>query len=693
MLGTRRRFNASLLAREKIAPNDAPTLSGWHSQYPDATSGRPLAGVTYDDGDDDDAALCAAADAAERRLIANAASAHASPSREGCDTTLDRVTHTPNHYFGLPLIEVTLSFAQAQAALNMRPEVTETLLCYAESAELLRITGQRYGTVELTFTADHTPAQLALQSDVVAAVATLSRRALAAAASAQAKQKRGDAVATNSVGSANLRRLLDDCGASAPRKDSRGRTVLRASLDAIVVQLQSRFVMAASAALARLRSSGDGTGGPQMQHAEDVSALRLQRVCNHGHALRELLELQSAGRLVVALSDWGVGVAQVSSWGTPSSSSSSSSMESTTLSASALGSLHPRLEALAGPVLGAVARSLHERMVRSATFGVDRLTRSFELLNGAALPSWQHLWPRSNKIQTLDPTSHTALPMPLPLDGASSDDDAGLPCSVDDAWQTREGALLHGIDAYCSASPASTRDRTPCQVTPSSTSDLTAFGSGDALGHPAATASTASRFPVLQVSRRELPALAADIRTTVRRMQDILQQVAAEVLAGVPGAVDGSSFFSGADCEMWKMVGHKKPPASHDVVAATAGLFNEVPNNSPSSPVPVHQLPLVNALAVARVLHGVSTPLFSWTEFKPAGMGRSRLAMLYGGVGGIWGKYASYDFGHVAGCAYRILGVMDERQAPSQVPPLRTEQAVTDDVRGPLEDVQGSTED
>jgi len=204
--------------------------------------------------------------------------------------------------------------------------------------------------------------------------------------------------------------------------------------------------------------------------------------------------------------------------------------------------------------------------------------------------------------------------------------------------------------------------------------------------------STTSRFPVLRVSRRELPALATDIRTTVRRMRDILQQVAAEVLAGVPGAVDGSSFFSSADCDVWNMraVGHEKPSASHDVVAATVGLVSGVPDNSPSSPVPVHQLPLINALAVARVLHGVSTPLFSWTEFKPAGMGRSRLAMLYGGVGGIWGKYAGYDFGHVAGCASRILGVTDEHQAPLLVPPAqRTEPAVADDVSGPLEDIQG----
>lgn len=678
MLGTRRRFNASLLAREKIAPKDAPTFSGWHSQYADSTAGRPAAGVADDDDDDD--AMCAAADAAERRLAADAASAHVTSSREGCDATLDRVTQPPNHFFGLPLIEVTLSFAQAQAALNMRPEVTETLLCYAESAELLRITGQRYGTVELTFTADHTPSQLALHSDVVAAVATLSRRALAAAASAQARQKRGDAFATSSEGSANLRRLLDDCGASAPRKDSRGRTVLRASLDAIVVQLQSRFVMAASAALARLRLSGDGNGGPHMQHADDVSALRLQRVCNHGHALRELLELQSAGRLVVALSDWGVGVAQVSSWGVPASSATGGSIESTTVSASALGLLHPRLEALAGPVLGAVARSLHERMVRSAAFGVDRLTQSFELLNGAALSSWQHLWPRS-KIQALDPTSGMASPMPPPLDGASSDDDAGLPCSMHDAWKSREVALLQGIDAYCSASPATICEQTPNQAPPSSTSDSTALGSHEERGHPAALTSTTSRFPVLQVSRRELPALATDIRTTVRRMRDILQQVAAEVLAGVPGAVDGSSFFSSADCDVWSMraVGHEKPSASREV--------SGVPGNSPSSPVPVHQLPPINALAVARVLHGVSTPLFSWTEFKPAGMGRSRLAMLYGGVGGIWGKYAGYDFGHVAECACRILGVMDERQAPLLVPPvLRTEPAVANDVRGPLED-------
>lgn len=572
---------------------------------------------------DDDTALCAAADAAEAMLNNTVSSAARAPEANAIAAPMHPL-------LGLPPVEVTLSFAQAQAALNLRPEVTETLLCFAESNELLRISGQRYATAELTFTSDFTPAQLAQHSDVVSAIATLSRRAVAAFASWQAKE-RVSHTKSGALGHSNaLQRIQSEHGAAAPRKDQRGRTVLRVSIDAVVMQLQSAFVAAACSALSQ---DGGGTSG--------AIALRLQRICNHGHVVRELLQLQSDGRLIVSLSDWGVGVVQLRSWDTPTividASASAPSPAAPSSAASSDVAIFPGLPPkklaqwslpsflpqplakMAGPALTVVARSLHERMVAAARLGVTRLSLAFSLVSAAALSSWTLLWPGAES-DLIDSTSYDK--------GEAST--ASVPeTAYESGWEAREGPLLHGIDSFCSGT------------------------SSHAIGNlSAAHATSASQMlPIRLVSRNDLPGLASDIRSTARRMQDVLRQYASEASAGV-GTVDASYFFDRSDGVM--EVAGAETAAAASRASATGALQSELRENRASF-TSVREFPLINALSVARILHGVSSPLFGWAEFKPAGLGRSRLSMLYGGQGGLWGKYSEYDFSFIATYAECIL--------------------------------------
>jgi hypothetical protein len=102
----------------------------------------------------------------------------------------------------LPHTEVSLSLSALQTRLNMRPEVTETLMCYLEHTDLASLAQARYGVLDVTFTGSssasggagaggNTPTDVAKLSEVVAAINRLveARQAAGRAAAAAAKQQ------------------------------------------------------------------------------------------------------------------------------------------------------------------------------------------------------------------------------------------------------------------------------------------------------------------------------------------------------------------------------------------------------------------------------------------------------------------------------------------------------------------------
>ena len=263
-------------------------------------------------------------------------------------------------------------------------------------------------------------------------------------------------------------------------------------------------------------------------------------------------------------------------------------------------------------------------MVASAQLSVSRLERSFDLMSAAAVSSWQKLWP-GVVDHGIDPTN-------VPADSLLLDED--------ETWDSKQDELLHGVDAYCAHSP---------NLLSSQLSSATCLSEG--FSGPSLLGRPKMKLPVRHIAKRDLPALAADIRATCRRMLDILRQSEIESAAGVGVAV--GAFFSEADCE--SSINRRSSYGLTTSIGREAEVLSGDVDPSSSTTVAVHQAPLINALSVSRILHGISSPLFSWTEFKPAGMGHSRLAMLYGGSGGLWGKYAEYDFCQIAFYAHRIL--------------------------------------
>ena len=72
--------------------------------------------------------------------------------------------------------------------------------------------------------------------------------------------------------------------------------------------------------------------------------------------------------------------------------------------------------------------------------------------------------------------------------------------------------------------------------------------------------------------------------------------------------------------------------------------------------VPEHLRPLINGVSVARVLHGVYSPVFGAADFRPYNPeGGKRRLWGSSGRDGLWGRYAGYDFAHVAEVAARVL--------------------------------------
>jgi hypothetical protein len=260
-------------------------------------------------------------------------------------------------------------------------------------------------------------------------------------------------------------------------------------------------------------------------------------------------------------------------------------------------------------------------MVDSMALSLQRLECTFVVLSSAALRKWEQLWHEDESDAYL---AHISAVSTLSTESAQV---ASLP------WEQLQSALLSGVDAYMSAAVSSAAPAVRAAIS------CTTYGP------------RSPPFPVKLVEGSSIPALATDVRAAVDRMREVLTQRAAEMRAGVvsiavspaihAGSVEliGASVFS-CRCE--------------PVKPGRDGELSRTPDDAQQSDLAL-LAPFINAVSVTRLLHGVGSPAFSWTEFKPAGYGRSRAAVLYGGGGGLWGKYADYAFVPLCAFVDRLL--------------------------------------
>jgi hypothetical protein len=195
--------------------------------------------------------------------------------------------------------------------------------------------------------------------------------------------------------------------------------------------------------------------------------------------------------------------------------------------------------------------------------------------------------------------------------------------------------------------------------------------------------------PVVQrIPDSVLSALVRDVHEAARRMREVAvatlgEAAAADDGAAGGGAADGDDGSGGSGSMAALLLGGGGPRAVTGPLDAFVrrggggsggGGGGEPPTSAPvSSSAAGGWLgllsPLINSASVARVLHGVYSPVFAPADFRPAGQTGPRFWGGGGRGGGLWGRYAAYDFRHVADVAGRVLRHMarqEERAAAEE---------------------------
>ena len=757
----------------------------------------------------------------------------------------------------LPPTEITLSLASLQTQLNLRPEVAETLCCYLEHTHLASLSQARYGIVEITFVPgpmsasgsgssnnnpysyskgrgaasggstnnsastskppEGTPAELAKLSEVIAAFVALvqGRQAAERAAKKKPTSSNGNSSNNNSGSSDSATGnstshdsaiLSLGSGVTAVKRDNKGRTVIRASIDDLVSHLHCQYIGAVRAAVDAAKqlsaaeeggrfgvsTSSTGTGSGDIssdngaaaatdagaaaataegcraansdcprtspepvssssstassKDAAKIARLReklyaaagradaLSRCLTHPSVMRELMSLQSAGRVLVAWSDWGLGLCVSRTSGLWEAA------EEAISAASAANSSGSHSGSAAASRLAPYITHLTRRMNTCSSLAVDRLAQVQALLGGLALRSWQHAW---------DPAAAAAASSTVAAgsSSSSSSSSSGAPTSPSGNGASPVAAcdaLLRAIDAYLDNAQQQRQQQQPVphvQPTPALSSSQAASSSSSAgtemdvdenkegvpsssnaiIGRVAlptsvpAFSSHDSNVPALQmrvapsaasaavisnrVPERLLASLVGDVHSALSRMREIVVAtlgsggggVSSEwdaggdplILSGGAGGNDAgggvvlprhlisvsqllgttaSSLSSSSSGPMDTFLQRGASSSNKHSAAGSSASSSCATSNSDGSATALR--PLLNGFSVARVLHGIFSPVFTPQDFRPYNPdGGRRGSRWYGGgrPEGLWGRYAAYDFSHVAEVAERVLELEAQR--------------------------------
>ena len=495
-------------------------------------------------------------------------------------------------------LEVTLPLAAAQRALNLRPEVTETLLCYAAAAGALSLGHGRFTTIEVTVLRGITAVALALEVPIIATLVRCVRRVGSAPANAAGPE------------ASLLNRMpvvppgLLTAPESIVRRDDRGRVVIRVSLDEFLASVQEELPDAASRAVARQRAA---TAAAASQHrdaahvaavatAAAIRASALQRGASAFGLMRELYALQAEGRITVAFSEWGLALSCFDATLSPSverkvsmqTAASTSPQFGTALPAAAVALLRGD-SGSASAAVESLAVHLESRMASCRVLSLNRLVAVHTALRAAALPSWTHVWADDQPI-------------------AGSPGPSLRPAEA-------ESSLLAIVDAYLS------RNSIDAPALP----QLVIADDGPRAPSAKASLLGASAPPsrlAPQVPDKLLAQLVTDIHATLRRMSEVLSA--------------GSSSRRGDDDEADKLQWLRPTSEGGRISSSSAAL--------------------VTPVAVARILHGVYTPVFPAADFRPLPRrGGGRYSGGGGWGGGLWGRYAEFAFDDVVNVASRVL--------------------------------------
>lgn len=642
----------------------------------------------------------------------------------------------------LPSTELTLSLAAAQTHLNLRPEVTETLLCYLEHTHLAALSQARYGTLEITFTGGSTPAEVAKLSPVVATIVELLRQRQAADKAA-AQRAKAPAGASATAAAAGI--PLGLAGpATVIRKDPKTRTVIRIAVDDVVAALHREFARAAVEAVEAARAlgeleegyrlgeaavakGGDGAGADGISSPDGSSpssataaampgaeppppppplsttslssapppaalvrlrarlsaaasrASALQPCLSHASVMRDLMTLQSAGRLLVAWSDWGLGVSVSRSSGLWSAAQAAvqASEADEALAASGVAAPPSSAAGAAGATLAPFVRHLTSRMNTASRLSITRLARVQRLLDGACLPAWWHAWgcDQAGRSSVAAPGG----PSPFP------------PCDRRHISPVAAcERILAEIDAYLDAPPDSSAGASSTEAAGAAANGEDAGDDDDDGGLavaaqlrkalPPAPVTAADAAEAAAVSRRVppslLPSLVSDVHAAIARMKEVIAATLGGSQAqGGDWSGGGADAGAGAAGPGAGQLQHLVPvsvllgtapssaagPMDAFLTRAQPPKAQQQAQRRAAPPLLAdHLRPLLNGASIARVLHGVYSPVFTAADFRPynpEGGGRRRF---WGGgrPEGLWGRYAGYDFDHVAETAGQVLQAM-----------------------------------
>ena len=573
------------------------------------------------------------------------------------DRNTSLLANTASHNNG---VEFTISVSSLAARLGLKSEVAETILCYLEALGSVDILGPRHTHVDITIinggggagggALKNDPiiqaAMMLAQSHGAKPLSTSGSTPLSGldpatrllfpsslfgveAADLRTTRSSGNSGDGGRAGQSSFYldssygkpQTRDDQGRAQISKttavepawiahDDRGRIVIRACLDDLAIFITAMQIEAeCAAAIAAAQEK------PTFFRRMTVSNLQ-----------RHLFNLQSSRVIQLQFRDWGIAVrldaefsilygASVEAAGLRIQSSEMLQIHQSRaeteerankeLRISRLGGIadFPTVRAAAGmglsPMLFPLLVSLYSKVLTNTDLSLRRLDSSYALLQATAAATWREAFSQLRKS------------------GRSA---------RDGGQNSSEALLLDLVGRYLTGKD----------------------GNGELLiskdEHVRATLETTGlRLPLITLPSSERRALSMDILACVRKIKVLL---GSDTLTTSEDALKDEDGLIGNE-EGKGTVITRVPLIARPEAWKWWSMTDALPSQIPS--------PIINAAAVARILHGIPSALFPSRDFRPPGQ--------YGkGSGGdsLWSRWSAYKFENVKEIAANVLKSMGE---------------------------------